>query len=118
MIECGNREDENGQNKCGTSNWHRMIAITMIIFLFVSLFFGSLKYKLRIKEIEKKPGIVLQQLFARQQESFSKEDRGQFALRLHAGGRYNAKKIYNQIHEGEMCNLKVNAACYAFPLLD
>ena len=117
MIECENREDENGQNKCGNSDWHRMIAISMILFLFVSLFFGSLKFKLRAKEIEKKVGIALQQLFSRQESSFDKEDRVQFALRLQAGGRYEAKKVYDQIHEDEMCNLKVNAPCNSFPLL-
>ena len=121
MIECGNREDENGQNKCGNSDWHRMIAISMILFLFVSLFFGCLKFKLRAKEVEKKVGIVLQQLFSReisrQKESFNVEDRVQFSLRLQAGGRYVAKKVYDQILDDEMCNLKVNAAGNTFPLL-
>ena len=119
MIECGHGEDENKgyHNKCGDSDWHRMVAISMILFLFVSLFFGSLKFKLRAKEIEKKVGIALQQLFSRQESSFDKEDRVQFALRLHAGGRYVAKKVYDQILEDEMCNLKVNAAGNTFPLL-
>ena len=123
MIECGHGEDENKgyHNKCGDSDWHRMVAISMILFLFVSLFFGCLKFKLRAKEVEKKVGIVLQQLFSReisrQKESFNIEDKVQFALRLHAGGRYVAKKVYDQILEDEMCNLKVNAAGNTFPLL-
>ena len=110
MIECEKGEDENGKNKCGNSDWHRMIAISMILFLFVSLFFGSIKFKLRNNEVEKKVGFVLQQLYSRQQETFNKEDKHQFAYRLHTGGRYEARKIYNQINQDEMCDLKVNAA--------
>ena len=109
MIECGNREDENGRIKCGNSDWHRMTAVSMILFLFVSLFFASLKFKLGAKEIKLKVGIMLQQLFSRPKESFNKEDRGQFTLRLHVGGRYEVLKAYDQIHEDDMCDLKVNA---------
>ena len=99
MIECDTEEDE---AICNTPNWHRWIAITSILLFFITLFFSALKFKFKWKKKEGKrePDCTLQPIHC-QYFSLDQEYRALLVLRLEAGGREEAIKVYNQIHKEE-----------------
>ena len=88
------------EEACSTPNWHRWLAITSILLFLVILFFSSLKFK--VKEKEMIHDLALQSTHDHQNLSLDKGCRGQLAFRLESGGREEAVRIYDQIQKEEL----------------
>ena len=92
VIECDMEKDE---ENCDTPNWHRWIAISLLLFFFITLFLSVLKFK--VKKDDEEPAFQMHAVHC-QYFSLDREYRALLVLRLKAGGRKEAIKVYNQVH--------------------
>ena len=100
-IECDSEIDE---TICDSPNWHRWIAITSILFFFITLFLSFLKFKFKLKKKGEGTSFQMHAVHC-QYFSLDREHRALLVLRLEAGGRKEAIKVYNNI-----CNEQQNKA--------
>ena len=85
---------EKDEENCDTPNWHRWIAISLLLFFFITLFLSVLKFK--VKKGDEEPGFQMHAVHC-QYFSLDREYRALLVLRLKAGGRKEAIKVYNQV---------------------
>jgi len=90
LVECEDGEDEH-ENRCGSSYWYTLISVTAILIFFKLLFFVVLKITLKGKE--KTVDITLQPVYD-EEISLDDDNRLQFVLKLKAGGRDEARRIF------------------------